>query len=220
MREKFLRALICTTTVLAIIWLTMMVRHISDNTNIGDISTTETETTEESHIVVSKPMEDITEYSAATPQEDTEDETSTDNAIEQEEYDVSGNTSVSVQTEPTEPVEASENTEEHATESPSEPAMKSNEEFYSASEFKFLGVIRWDGWRWTWYSEKVLPGGGLMIPGRHNDDNGYVCDENDYICLSSSTLNKGTVIDTPFGKQGKVYDTGCATDVIDVYVGW
>lgn len=98
--------------------------------------------------------------------------------------------------------------------------QESNSALYSGSEFMYLGVIQWDGWRWTWYSEKVLPGGGLDIPGRHNDDDGYVCDENDYICLASSTLSKGTVINTPFGKQGKVYDTGCPTDVVDVYVSW
>ena len=91
---------------------------------------------------------------------------------------------------------------------------------YSASYFMNMGVIYWNGWRWTWYSERVLPGGGLNIPGRHADSNGYICDSNDYICLSSSSLSKGTIIATPFGKSGKVYDTGCASDVIDVYVNW
>lgn len=91
---------------------------------------------------------------------------------------------------------------------------------YSASEFMNMGVIYWNGWRWTWYSEKVLPGGGLDIPNRHSDSNGYICDNNDYICLSSSSLHMGTVIATPFGKSGKVYDTGCANDTIDVYVSW
>lgn len=88
---------------------------------------------------------------------------------------------------------------------------------YSASEFKSMGVIYWDGWRWTWYSQRVLPGGGLSIPGRHVDENGYICDKDDYICIASSVLKKGTVIDTPFGKKGKVYDCGCASDTVDVY---
>ena len=91
---------------------------------------------------------------------------------------------------------------------------------YSASYFMNMGVIHWNGWKWTWYSERVLPGGGLNIPGRHADSNGYICDSNDYICLSSSSLSKGTIIATPFGKSGKVYDTGCAGNVIDVYVSW
>lgn len=91
---------------------------------------------------------------------------------------------------------------------------------YSASYFMNMGVIHWNGRKWTWYSERVLPGGGLNIPGRHADSDGYICDSNDYICLSSSSLSKGTIIATPFGKSGKVYDTGCASDVIDVYVSW
>ena len=95
-----------------------------------------------------------------------------------------------------------------------------NNELYSASDFMNSGVIYWGGWKWTYYSENILPGYGLVIPGRHNDENGYVCDENDYICLASSVLNKGTVIDTPFGKSGKIYDCGCASDTVDVYVGW
>ena len=89
---------------------------------------------------------------------------------------------------------------------------------YSANKFKNIGVVYWNGWKWTWYSQRVLPGGGLRIPGRHVDDNGYVCDGNNYICLASSTLPYGTVINTPFGKQGKIYDTGCAADTVDVYV--
>lgn len=89
---------------------------------------------------------------------------------------------------------------------------------YSANKFKNIGVVYWNGWKWTWYSQRVLPGGGLRIPGRHVDNNGYVCDGNNYICLASSTLPYGTVINTPFGKQGKIYDTGCATDTVDVYV--
>lgn len=95
-----------------------------------------------------------------------------------------------------------------------------DEVLYSPATFRVLGVLRWNGWRWTWYSERVLPGKGLKIPGRHNDDNGYICDKDEYICLASSTLSKGTIIDTPLGKQGKVYDTGCPEDTIDVYVGW
>lgn len=91
---------------------------------------------------------------------------------------------------------------------------------YTASQFKSRGVIYWGDWKWTWYSQKVLPGGGLKIPGRHVDENNYICDENNYICLASSTLPKGTVIDTPFGKKGKIYDCGCAAHIIDVYTNF
>jgi hypothetical protein len=70
---------------------------------------------------------------------------------------------------------------------------------YSAAQFKCQGVIRWNGWKWTWYTECLLPGEGLVIPGRHTDSDGWVRDGDGYLCLASSTLSKGTIIDTPFG---------------------
>ena len=95
------------------------------------------------------------------------------------------------------------------------------DEIIAASDFRFDGVEFWGDYRWTYYSEQVLPGGGLDIPGRHTDYNGYVCDENDYICLASDFLPKGTVVSTPFGKPGKVYDCGCGDNItLDVYVNW
>ena len=91
---------------------------------------------------------------------------------------------------------------------------------YTGSQFKSKGVLNTMGYRWTWYSQKVLPGGGLKIPGRYVDDQGYVCDENGYICLASCDLKKGTVINTPLGKQGKVYDYCPTSGTIDVYCNW
>ena len=90
--------------------------------------------------------------------------------------------------------------------------------YYSADDLRFNGVIYAGDWRWTWYSQNVLPGGGLQIPGRHVDENGYVCDENDRICLASNDLEWGTVVATPFGKEGCVYDCGCDSGTLDVYV--
>lgn len=90
--------------------------------------------------------------------------------------------------------------------------------YYSAGELRFMGVIYAGGWRWTWYSQNVLPGGGLSIPGRHVDENGFICDENDRICLASEDLEYGTVVKTPFGKEGCVYDCGCDYGTLDVYV--
>lgn len=91
---------------------------------------------------------------------------------------------------------------------------------YSPEYFRRAGRIRWNGWFWTWYSERVLPGPGLRIPGRHTDDLGYVRDEDGYICLASDDLAKHTVVSTPFGSPGKVYDCGCGSGTLDVYVGW
>lgn len=82
------------------------------------------------------------------------------------------------------------------------------------------GRLYYGDYQYTWYSERVLPGYGLVIDGRHTDADGFVCDGDGYICVAASSLNKGTVVDTPFGRQGKVYDSGCDWGVIDVYVNW
>ena len=93
---------------------------------------------------------------------------------------------------------------------------------YSPDEFQNSGVISWGGYDWTYYSELILPGDGLNIPGRHTTDDGYVCDGDGYVVLAAdlSMLPRYSVVDTPFGREGKVYDTGCAYGVLDVYVGW
>lgn len=111
------------------------------------------------------------------------------------------------------------------TEIPAEDAemmSEFTEAAYTSEELRYHGVLYWNDHRWTWYSEKVLPGGGLNIPGRYTDDDGFVCDEDGYICLAAdlSYIARGTVIDTPFGRQGKIYDTGCAYGTVDVYVGF
>lgn len=91
---------------------------------------------------------------------------------------------------------------------------------YAPSDLMVSGVIDWGGYRWTWYSQRVLPGGGLNIPGRHVDGSGYVCDGNGYICLASGSVGYGTVVNTPFGKAGKIYDFCETPGVMDVYVDW
>ena len=91
---------------------------------------------------------------------------------------------------------------------------------YDPYSFKSMGVINWGGYRWTYYSQRVLPGGGLRIPGRHVGPYGFVCDEDGYICLASTSVSYGTVVDTPFGMKGKVYDCGCAAGTMDCYCDW
>ena len=44
-----------------------------------------------------------------------------------------------------------------------------------------LGRIKFNGHWETWYSQKVLPGKGLKIPGRHVDKDGLIRDGNGYI---------------------------------------
>ena len=93
---------------------------------------------------------------------------------------------------------------------------------YSSSEFQTTGVIDWGGYEWTYYSELILPGEGLDIPGRHTTEDGYVCDGDGYVVLAADLdmLPRYSIVDTPFGRTGKVYDTGCSYGTLDIYVGW
>lgn len=84
---------------------------------------------------------------------------------------------------------------------------------------KKKGVNYYNGHRETYYSQKVLPGGGLNIPGRHVASDGTIRDADGYICVASSDYPKGTVVQTSLG-AGKVYDTGCASGTIDLYTDW
>lgn len=81
------------------------------------------------------------------------------------------------------------------------------------------GVVYYNGHRETYYSQKVLPGGGLSIPGRHVAEDGTIRDSDGYICVASSDLAWGTVVETSLG-SAKVYDCGCASGTIDIYTDW
>ena len=85
----------------------------------------------------------------------------------------------------------------------------------------FKGVVYYNGHRETYYSQKVLPGNGLNIPGRHVADDGTIRDGDGYICVAANTsyMKKGTVLMTSLG-PAKVYDCGCAYGTIDIYVNW
>lgn len=88
---------------------------------------------------------------------------------------------------------------------------------YTLGEFQFQGVVYYSDYKYTYYSQSVLPGGGLSIPGRHINANGYVCDGDGYIVLAGSAP-LGTVYPTPFGHYGKIYDRGTSGNHLDVYV--
>ena len=90
---------------------------------------------------------------------------------------------------------------------------------YAPYDLYNQGRLYYGDYQYTWYSERVLPGYGLAIDGRHIDEDGFVCDGDGYICVASGLLDKGTVVDTPFG-EGKVYDCGCPGNVLDIYVNW
>lgn len=84
-----------------------------------------------------------------------------------------------------------------------------------------IGVRHFNGHKETYYSEHVLPGGGLDIPGRHVADDGTIRDENGYICVAADPefLEYGATVLTTLG-PAKVYDCGCDYGTVDVYVSW
>lgn len=92
-----------------------------------------------------------------------------------------------------------------------------SDKLYSLDDFMFLGIINWNGYKFSYYSQSVLPGLGLSIPGRHVNEDGYVVDGDGYIVLANDSPI-GTTIPTPFGAMGKVYDRGTYGNHYDVYV--
>lgn len=93
----------------------------------------------------------------------------------------------------------------------------------SPEEFQDMGVVEYNGYYYTYYSELVMPGENLYIPGRWTDSDGFVRDENGYLCLAANTpetMDRFSYVDTPWG-TGVIYDYGTGNDIyIDVYVGW
>lgn len=91
----------------------------------------------------------------------------------------------------------------------------------SLEEFHYKGIIDWNGWKWTYYLMSQFPGStSTPVQGRYVNDEGFVCDNEGYIILASVDLSPYTIVNTPFGYQGKVYDTGCPSGILDVYVNW
>ena len=86
---------------------------------------------------------------------------------------------------------------------------------------KSKGAIYYNGHKETYYSEKVLPGASLNIPGRHVANDGTIRDGEGYIAVAANTsyLSKGTIVKTSLG-PAKVYDSGCSYGVIDIYTSW
>ncbi len=85
---------------------------------------------------------------------------------------------------------------------------------------KSKGVVYYNGHKETWYSTKEGSAGVVNgIPGRNVGSDGIIRDGDGYICVASSDLPKGTLVETSLG-MGKVYDTGCASGTIDIYTTW
>lgn len=85
-------------------------------------------------------------------------------------------------------------------------------------DLRSAGVVNWGGYRFTWYSQKTLPGGGLNIPGRHVNGAGFVCDGDGYI-VAATAFGRGTTGNSPWGAW-KSYDTGVSGNTVDLYCNW
>lgn len=85
-------------------------------------------------------------------------------------------------------------------------------------DLRSAGVVNWGGYRFTWYSQNVLPGGGLNIPGRHVNGAGFVCDGDGYI-VAATAFGRGVTGSSPWGAW-KSYDTGVSGNTVDLYTNW
>lgn len=83
----------------------------------------------------------------------------------------------------------------------------------------FDGVAYLNGVRETYYSQNVLAGGGLNIPGRHVGQWGTVRDADGYIVGASDVLSKGSTTMSTLGPV-KIYDTGVGHNGLDLYTNW
>lgn len=98
----------------------------------------------------------------------------------------------------------------------------SSDDYITTDEFIDCGIINYNDNIFTYYSENVLPGNGLDIPGRYTDDEGYVCDVDGYVVLATPDEDiypRYSTIELPTGRMGKFYDY-CPEGSIDVYVNW
>ena len=86
-----------------------------------------------------------------------------------------------------------------------------------SGNFKSQGVIYQNGIRYTYYSSNVLY--HYRTPEWNAGSDGIYRDSAGYIVVASSDYSQGSVVSTPFG-AGKVYDSGCASGTIDIYVNF
>lgn len=85
----------------------------------------------------------------------------------------------------------------------------------------YVGTVQFNNHRETFYTWKPYVGTSYYIPGEHFADDGTVRDEEGYICVAADYRYKSPheIVLTSLG-PGKVYDTGCAYGVIDIYCNW
>ena len=83
------------------------------------------------------------------------------------------------------------------------------------------GVVYFNGHKECYYTQTLLPGESLYLPGRHVAEDGTIRDGDGYICVAANLkfLPRYTKVMTTLG-PGIVYDTGCAYGTVDIYTDW
>ena len=79
------------------------------------------------------------------------------------------------------------------------------------------GVNQYNGRTETWYSSNVLY--HYRTPEWTAGADGVYRDADGYVVVAASDVPMGSVIDSSYG-PAKVYDTGCAAGVTDIYTNW
>lgn len=87
-----------------------------------------------------------------------------------------------------------------------------------SNDFMQQGVVYGeDGTRYTWYSSNAAY--HYRTPEWTADEDGFYRDADGYYVVASEDYAQGDVVDTPWG-EGKVYDSGCDSGTVDMYVDW
>ena len=83
------------------------------------------------------------------------------------------------------------------------------------------GVVKFNGHKECYYTQTLLPGKTLYLPGRHVAEDGTIRDGDGYICVAADLkfFPRYSKVMTSLG-PGKVYDTGCAYGTVDIYTDW
>lgn len=91
---------------------------------------------------------------------------------------------------------------------------KSSTFHVTASEFRADGAEFWGNYRWKYCPESELK--NTCDP--HHENNGFLCDRSDFIILVTDSIEEGTIVPTPFGRNGVIYSGASAEATINVYV--
>lgn len=113
--------------------------------------------------------------------------------------------------------EAKDAAKRKAEEEAEEAELERQAQLTLARNFKSMGVMHTDKYRFTWYSSNVLH--HYRTEEWTPDEAGMYRDSDGYIVVASYIHKQGITIDTPFG-MGKVYDKCETPGTIDIYVNW